>query len=166
ANSPVEPSGVSPCTPAPIRSDASRPSTSVLMRPFASIGDTRYGNTPWKSWLFMARVLTGKPAFVEERLLLDRRDAAEHGIAMREAAEACDDVVMHLRPLQAVGVARGRIERDAPVLVRHVLGVLERQIEERAQVGRHLSVEAAQQRRSRDGARLRVGGKGAGGAAE
>ena len=47
-NSPVEPSGVNPCTPAAIRSSHSLARTSAVTLPATSTGETRYGNTPWK----------------------------------------------------------------------------------------------------------------------
>src|SRR3954468_21360612 len=49
ANSPVDPSGVNPCTPAAIRSLQRRSSTSLMTSPEGLTGETRYGKTPWNA---------------------------------------------------------------------------------------------------------------------
>src|SRR3954471_13295272 len=49
ANSPVDPSGVNPCTPAAIRSLQRRSSTSFMTSPDGLTGETRYGKTPWNA---------------------------------------------------------------------------------------------------------------------
>ena len=49
---------------------------------------------------------------------------------MREAAEAADDVGVHLGPFERLGVARSAIERDTALLVGERFGMLERQVEE------------------------------------
>src|SRR5262249_54983779 len=71
-------------------------------------------------------------AAVEERLLLRGGCAAEHGVAVGESAEAADDVGVQFRPFEGVGIAARAVERDAALLVGEILGMLERQIEERA----------------------------------
>ena len=69
-------------------------------------------------------------AAVEKRLFLGRGGAAEHGVAMRKAAEPADDVGVQLGPFHEVGVAGRAEQRDAALLVGERLGVLERQVEE------------------------------------
>src|ERR1039458_6332790 len=63
----------------------------------------------------------GEAAAVEEGLLLRRADPAEHRIAVREAAEAADDIGVPFRPFQAVGVIARAIERDRPFLISEFL---------------------------------------------
>ena len=104
---------------------------------------------------------TRKAAAVEERLLLGRGGAAEHGVAVREAAEAADDVGVQLGPFEGVGVAARAVERDAALLVGERLGMLERQVEEAALRHRDLPVEAASDRARGDLARKRIGREGA-----
>src|SRR5450631_3385187 len=87
----------------------------------------------------------GEPAAVEERLFLRRGDAAEYGVAVREAAEAADDVGVDFRPFQPVGVADRLVKRKAALLIGEVFRVFEWQIKEAAQLGWHLAIEAAHQ---------------------
>ena len=71
-----------------------------------------------------ARVCTasaGKATAVEKGLLLRRGGAAEHGVAVRKAAEAADDVGVPLRPFQPVGVALRAVEGDGLFLVGQIL---------------------------------------------
>src|SRR5262249_10819846 len=72
----------------------------------------------------------GKAAAVEEALLFLRGQAAESAVAMREAAEARNDVAMSERIRQAFTIVRRLVKGDAAVLVLEVLGMHERQVEE------------------------------------
>ena len=74
----------------------------------------------------------GEAAGVEKGLLVRCRSAAEHRVAMRETAEAADDVGVELGPFQQFGVARPRAQREASFLIGERFGMLERQIEELA----------------------------------
>ena len=56
--------------------------------------------------------------------------AAEHGVAVREAAEAADDVGVQLRPFQQLRRRRWRGTARAALLVGQRFRMLERQIEE------------------------------------
>ena len=62
-------------------------------------------------------LLAGEPALVEELLLLRRRHTAERGVAVREAAEADDDVAVDGGPLKVVLDARLGDQGQAVVLV-------------------------------------------------
>src|SRR5437660_12643100 len=109
---------------------------------------------------------SGEAAGIEEGLLFGHSRAAEHCVAVREPAEAANDAGMLAGILEQILVAERAAERHAPLLVRQVLGMHERQIEELPFRHRTLPVEAA-----RDGAvgnrtRKRVGGKSARLAAE
>src|SRR5450759_3486549 len=97
----------------------------------------------------------GEVAAVEEGLLLRRADAAEHRIAVREAAEAADDIGVPFRPFQAVGVIARAIERDRPFLISELLRMHEWQIEKAEQVGKR-AVEAVEDGAAGDGMRQRV----------
>lgn len=80
---------------------------------------------------------------------------------MREAAEAGDDAVMMLGP--AVGRATfhpGLEQFQLPDLVGEVLGMLQRQIEEAADVALDLQVVPGLQRPPGDRPRQRIGGEG------
>ena len=110
--------------------------------------------------------LTLEAAAVEKGLLLGRGGAAEHGVAVREAAEPADDVGVQLRPFQQVGVAGRGKQRAASLLVGQGLGMLERQVEKLPSGDGTLPVEAARQRPLGDGAGQRIGGVGARIAAE
>src|SRR5450756_1769391 len=94
----------------------------------------------------------GEAAAVEERLFLRGADAAEHRIAVPEAA---DDIGVPFRPFQAVGVVARAIERDRPFLISQLLRMHERQIEKAEQVGKR-AVEAVEDGAAGDGMRQRV----------
>src|SRR5262245_20342148 len=55
----------------------------------------------------------GEPAGIQKRLLFGRGGAAQYLVAVREAAEAADDVGVVLGIFQAVIVAERAVERDA-----------------------------------------------------
>src|SRR5687768_11104933 len=97
----------------------------------------------------------GESALVQEGLLLRRSDAPEHRVAVWEAAEAGDDVVVELCPLQGLGVAglvgQALAEGDAGLLVGEVLGVLPRQVEERPERGVDGAVKSLGHGRAGDG---------------
>ena len=65
---------------------------------------------------------------------------------MREAAETADDVGVLERVFQPVVVARRAVEFDAALLVDRILGVHEREEEERALVRRQVLIVAALER--------------------
>src|SRR3954464_11078694 len=69
-----------------------------------------------------------EPVGVEIGLLLGRRGAAQNRIAMRKAAEAADDVGMALGIFQ-IFIVGLPIQRDAALLIVHVLRMHERQEE-------------------------------------
>src|SRR5262249_29385037 len=110
--------------------------------------------------------LTRESAAVEEGLLFRRRDAAEQLVAVREAAEPADNVRMQLGPFDRIGIAARAVERDAPLLVGNLFGMLQRQIEESALRHREALVEAARDRAPRNLSRERIGREGARAAAE
>src|SRR5262249_12407310 len=93
-------------------------------------------------------------------LLFRRGGAAKHAVAMREPAETANNVSMQFRPLQILVVADRSVERNGTLLVGQVFRVSEGQIEEAAQFGRHLAVEAADDGAGGDSARQRAGSKG------
>src|SRR5690242_9097142 len=72
ANSPVDPRGVSPCTPLATRSSQRRASTSAFTSPAASIGETRYGKTPRKA-----------ASAISASGLVRRREVELHAVAGR-----------------------------------------------------------------------------------
>src|SRR4029453_4542837 len=82
--------------------------------------------------------------------LLCRRHAAEDGVAMREAAEAFDDVAVGNRIARQLGVAQPGHQLDAARLLRTVLAVLERQVEKQTLVLAQLPEIAFADRRLRD----------------
>src|ERR1700704_284200 len=110
--------------------------------------------------------LPGKAAIVQKSLLLRCGGAAEHGVAVREAAEPANDVGMQFGPFDRIGVAGCAVEGDAALLVGEIFRMLERQIEERPLGDRDDLVEAARGRARRDRARQRIGREGTGGPAE
>src|SRR5262249_46605213 len=112
------------------------------------------------------RALSRKAAAVEEGLFLRRGGAAEYRVAVREAAEAADDVGVPLGMFQEFVVAVAACQVDAALLVGEIFRMLERKIEERAQPAPHLRVEAAGEGASGDRARQRIGLVGAGLSAE
>src|SRR5687768_3867466 len=70
----------------------------------------------------------GEAALGQERQLLGGAGAAEQRVAMREAAEALDDIAVAYRILQDFGAEVGA-QREAVLLVRQILGVPEGQVE-------------------------------------
>src|ERR1700730_6816192 len=108
----------------------------------------------------------GKSAAVEKRLFLGRRDAAEHRVAMREAAETADDVAVHLRILERAGIVRAEAELAAALLVGERLRVHVGQIEELPFRLVDLSIEAARDRASGRSSRERISGECRGAAAK
>src|ERR1043165_3653309 len=102
--------------------------------------------------------LTGEAAVVEELLLRRRGHAAEDRVAMRETAEAANNIGVDLGPFQAIGIARRFVKRQAAFLILHVFRMLERQIEEAAQVGEG-AVEAVENGAAGDGTCQRIGGE-------
>src|SRR3954467_7968169 len=92
--------------------------------------------------------------------LLLRAVAAEHLVAMREAAEAGDDVAMLDRILVILLIAQRGEQRAAELLVAEVLAVLERHEEEHAHF-RHIGGGiAASQRDAGRLARLAIAAEG------
>src|ERR1700716_3241602 len=71
-----------------------------------------------------------KAATVQKSLLLHGRGAAEHGVAVREAAEAANDIGMQFGPFDRIRVAGCAVESDAALLVGELFRVLERQVKE------------------------------------
>src|SRR5215467_8548545 len=55
-------------------------------------------------------------AVVEKLLFLRRRDAAENRVAVRETAEAADNIGVDFSPFQAVGIAGCLVESDTAFL--------------------------------------------------
>src|SRR5581483_2950002 len=107
------------------------PTACILPAHNTRAGSVQLRRSPRKFWSFES---TGETAGIEKRLLFRRGLAPQRGIAMREAAEAPDDVVMDHCP--AIGV-RGRqrtIQGQRAFLIGQIFGMFERQIEERAQV--------------------------------
>src|SRR5215471_14471128 len=93
-----------------------------------------------------------KAAAVEEGLLLRPGGAAQRRVAVRESAEATDDVGMLLGVFRGLIVAIAARERDAAFLIGEVFRVLEREIEELAFGVRDLPVEPALDSAIGDGA--------------
>src|SRR5712692_3203949 len=108
----------------------------------------------------------GKAAGVEEGLLLGPGGTAQHRVAVREAAEAADDVGMLLGIFGESIIAVAARQHQAVFLVRKILRMHERQIEKLALGMRELPVEASGDRTIRDGTGERVSPVGAGVAAE
>ena len=107
----------------------------------------------------------GETAVVEEGLFLRGRRAAEAGVAVREAAEAGDDVAVNNGVVEPLRVAERLEQGEGPLLIVHVLGVLEGQVEEGAQALLDLEVEARVDGATGDGKRQGIGGEGMGRAA-
>src|SRR5439155_25184623 len=78
----------------------------------------------------------GKSAGGEEGDFLGRRSASEDGIAMREAAEPCDDIEMQPGPPGEIGKAHGGEERHPAHLRVEIFRMLERHEEPARQRGR------------------------------
>src|SRR5712691_7536288 len=107
---------------------------------------------------------------LHERDLLRRRDPTEDRVAVREAAEAFDDLDVGpavAAEATALGVAIAAITGQAlgqhprAALVGEVFAVVERHVEELAPRRRERGIEAAGQRPVRDAARHPVGRIGA-----
>src|SRR6185436_16626674 len=92
------------------------------------------------------RLLEPRSRLREKRQLFGRRRAPEHGIAMRIAAEAANDLCMLFGPFELVGercfAFEPRVELDRTLLGGDILGVLERQVEEQALIGAKRRVAA------------------------
>src|SRR6188474_122924 len=86
-----------------------------------------------------------EPAAIQKRLFLRRGRAAEHGVAMREAAEAADDVAVLFGVFQIV-ITRRAIKFDAADLVGQFLRMHERQEQEAPVPRRQVLVIAAFER--------------------
>ena len=99
-------------------------------------------------------------ACIQPRLFLGRVRAGEGAVAMREAAETTDHVAMRFGVFHVVRVAKGGAQGNAAVLVGDVFGMFERQVEEHAQRGVDLGIEADVERAARVLACERVGGEG------
>src|ERR1700704_5985119 len=98
-----------------------------------------------------------KAAGVQKGLFLRRGGAAEHGVTVRKASEAPDDVRVNLGisvGLAAVGLTR---QGQGSLLVSEIFGMLERQIEKGALGGGDACVEAPRNGAMRDRAGERVG---------
>src|SRR3981081_2048079 len=102
-----------------------------------------------------ACALPGKAAIVQKSPLFRGGGAAEHGVAVREAAEPANDVGMQFGPFDRIGVAGCAVEGDAALLVGEIFRMLERQIEERPLGDRDDLVETARERARRGRARPR-----------
>src|SRR5262245_44511845 len=108
----------------------------------------------------------GKSATVEKCLFVGRGRASERNIAVWKATEAPDDIGVQLRPLQEFCIASCAKQSERALLISAVFGVFEWKIEKCPFRLRDLSIEAAGNRTLGDRARIRVGRKGAGLAAE
>ena len=108
-----------------------------------------------------ARTLPGR--FVAKRRSITRRhfrrarSTSENRVAVREAPEALDDVVMLLCEAEEVIVAKRGEELERPLLVRKALAVLERHVEEAALLAFQSIVEPAVDRAFRDRQREMIG---------
>src|SRR5687768_4484253 len=85
---------------------------------------------------------------IQVSLLVRRADAPERTVAMREAAEAGDDVVVGVRVPRVAGIER-RDQGDRAFLVGQGFGVLERHVEEDPQIRIDLVVESGLERARR-----------------
>src|SRR5471030_128295 len=93
---------------------------------------------------------------------IGRAGAAQHLVAVREAAEAGDDVAMLDRRLGLYFVGDGAEQGAGQFLIGESLAVAERHIEEQPRIGRERRGIEAAERKARDGERLGVGGEGLG----
>src|SRR5262245_51410717 len=98
-------------------------------------------------------------ATVEERLFLRRCGAAEHGIPMRKAAEATNDIGMQFRPFQIFEISDCFVKGDTPFLIGQIFRVLERKIKEAAHFGRSLAVKTTNNGTRSNSTRKRIGGE-------
>ena len=111
------------------------------------------------------RASAGKAAFLQEQAFIGRGVPAQYVVAMREAAEALDDVVMTNCVLQKL-LAGILVQADRKFLIGQILGMRERQVEEDASRCVDLLVMAGSDRFSGEVASERVGRIHVTGAAE
>src|SRR5690349_21001776 len=90
----------------------------------------------------------------QEGQLLGGRRPTQDRVAVGEAAEARDDVAVAHGEVVGLLVAQGREQLDAAVLLREVLGVHERHVEEGALRRRQLAIGAARDPVEREAQRL------------
>src|SRR5438105_4362322 len=105
----------------------------------------------------LVRASAGKPAPIEERLLLGVGAAPERGIAVGKASEAANDIEVQHRVFCKLLVAVALCERKTALLIGGILRMHERQEQEASLDLRYPPVEAARERPLRDRARERVG---------
>src|SRR5262252_8974528 len=98
-----------------------------------------------------------KAAGIEEGLLLRPGGAAQRRVAVRESAEATDDVGMLLGVFRELIAALAARERDAAVLIGEIFPRLERDTEELEFGVRALPVDPALDSAIGDGAGNRIG---------
>src|SRR5262245_23333325 len=103
----------------PTRSRTSSSTSSVMPLPTITDwdADTTLALLASMGQLLVRLCLARKSTGVEKRLFLTRAGAAEHRIAMREAAEAPNDIGVQLRPAGEVGVAERVNKRDGARLI-------------------------------------------------
>src|SRR6266436_10193562 len=114
----------------------------------------------------MQTLSPAKPALIQKRLFLRRRDAAKHSVAVREAAEAADDVGVKLGIFEGARILRGTAQVAAVLLVRERFRMHVGEIEERPLRLGGLPVEAAVDCTAGRGAGEWVGHERSRGAAE
>src|SRR5215467_2440595 len=110
--------------------------------------------------------LARKSTRVEKCLLLARAGATERRIAMREAAEALNDIGVQLRPAGEVGIAQRRDQGDGARLIGLALRMLKWKIEKQLLRRRYRPIEPTRNRAIRHATRLGIGGEGTRVAAE
>jgi hypothetical protein len=103
---------------------------------------------------------TGETAAIQKRLFLRCGGTAKQSIAVREPAEAADDIGMYFGPFEILGISRSLVESDPALLIGKVLRVLKGKIKKAAQVRRNLAIEAPDNGTCGYGAGERVGGEG------
>src|SRR3954453_12834278 len=100
---------------------------------------------------------SGEVLFLRRRVL-----SAEHRVAMREAAEFANDLTMAIRVIGRLvtEIAAQCLEQaDRLILVREILGMFERQVDEDPLDGGERRVEAGGDHAARDVPGVRVGGE-------
>jgi hypothetical protein len=65
----------------------------------------------------MRLFLPREPAAIQKRLLVRRREPAKHGVAVRETAEASDDIGVKLGVFESALFSDGPTQPAAPFLV-------------------------------------------------
>ena len=85
-----------------------------------------------------------------------RRLATEHGVAMRKAAEAIDDVPVAMRVIEIVGEPQLSEQLDRACLHCAIFAVLEGHVEEQTLLLRELQIQSRGNLVLRDGLFLRV----------